>query len=737
MDTNKFKETISLSEKYISNLEEIEQDDLKNNLPDLKHDIIGFNTSGQELLKDSEILRIGIVGQMNVGKSSFLNSLFFNGENILPKAATPMTAGLTVLQYTDGQSRFEVEYFTKEEWHLFDVDNRQYCQIENDLKEEFKTDPEDVIQRKIKESTTDSQRAAHEIIIKCKTKNKVGQTDPDTVNFDDISELQQILEKYVGVNGKYTSVVKSLNIFLKDERLRGIQIVDTPGVNDPIISREKRTRDFLQACHGVFFMSFSSHFFDSNDAYFIDNRIGKQGVGLVLMLACKFDSVLQNLGMKYKGKEGGFELAIEEAKATLKAMFKEKCANLECKNLKFAFDTTSGIGFAIAQKNADKWDEVEKHVVTRMKVFYPDYFGTDEDIRDNFLALANFDTIKEEYLEKLFIDNKEEIISQKIDNFFVLNTKNILESLEYIINILKNKKKRLDSTSLRELNKQKNATKELFQRIINNASEYFDVFGRNLQTDIREIEEENLSRNYKPDTSSIPTEHDSIYVRHKRLIWFHTHNTFSVEKVDRFKLQNRVLPAIDKYVEQLRLEWKKIFKKQKELMFDSFCKIIISFSAEVGTDDKVYRDIMEKFLSIIDEYRVLNLDKIQTNRKKDLANYIDSNEHTDFTLSYECDKSDVQAKVDSDAATKRANLRTGLTFRVNDAIKALNDEADTNINGVIGKIGALKNEMEQSLNENAKTYLDQLEKEINAKEETKGKINTALDILNNLKKLYK
>ncbi len=737
MNLGKFQEVISLSESLVSKLETIEQEDLKNGLPDLKHEISGFNSSGQELLKDSETLRIGVVGQMNVGKSSFLNSLIFNGENILPKAATPMTAGLTVLQYTEKQSHFEVEYFTREEWHIFEIDHSQYCQIESDIREEFRSESEDVIQNKIKEATTDAQRAAHENIIKCRTREKIGQPKPDSVNFSSISELQTILEKYVGANGKYTSVVKSLNIFLNDERLKGIQIVDTPGVNDPIISREKRTRDFLQACHGVFFLSFSSRFFDSSDAEFIDIRIGKQGVGVILMLACKFDSVLQNLGMKYKGREDGLELAIDEAKSKLKATFEEKRANLTCCNLKFAFDTTSGIGFAIAQKKPSEWDEVENHVVKRMKAFYPNYFDNEDDIKDNFLILANFDTIKSEYLEKLFIENKDEIISNKINQFFALNTENILEYIDQISNTLKNKKKQLTSATLQELHKQKEATKDLFERITDSASDYFDKFGRNLQSGIKEIEEEELANNYKPDTSSVPTVSDSIYVRHKKMKFFHTHNTFYLDKIDRFKLHQIIIPSIVNYAKQLRVEWKKIFKKQKEEMFGAFCEIITDFSNEVETDDRAYRDIMSRFLSVIDGYRILNLDDIVTNRNVYLANYIDDNEHTDFTLSYECSKSEVQAKVDSEASTKRTNFRSGLTSRVNDTINALNNEADENIKKILKKIENLKERMEESLNKEADVILSQLETEINSKEETLAKIDSAIDILKQLKRIYK
>ena len=59
-------------------------------------------------------LKLGILGRVKAGKSSFLNALIFNGKNILPKAATPMTAALTILEFGE---KFEakVDFFSKEE----------------------------------------------------------------------------------------------------------------------------------------------------------------------------------------------------------------------------------------------------------------------------------------------------------------------------------------------------------------------------------------------------------------------------------------------------------------------------------------------------------------------------------------------------------------------------------------------------------------------------------------------
>ena len=67
-----------------------------------------------DMAQEGRSLRVGIIGRVKAGKSSLLNALLFEGKNILPKAATPMTASLTVLGYAD-QPRAEVEFFTQED----------------------------------------------------------------------------------------------------------------------------------------------------------------------------------------------------------------------------------------------------------------------------------------------------------------------------------------------------------------------------------------------------------------------------------------------------------------------------------------------------------------------------------------------------------------------------------------------------------------------------------------------
>ena len=60
-------------------------------------------------------LSIGIIGQVKAGKSTFLNSLLFNGKNLLPTAATPKTANLTRIRYAEKPS-FTAIFYSEDQW---------------------------------------------------------------------------------------------------------------------------------------------------------------------------------------------------------------------------------------------------------------------------------------------------------------------------------------------------------------------------------------------------------------------------------------------------------------------------------------------------------------------------------------------------------------------------------------------------------------------------------------------
>ncbi|GAA6872401.1 hypothetical protein HpHNI6_04180 [Helicobacter pylori] len=70
-------------------------------------------------------LKVGIIGRVKAGKSSLLNALIFEGKEVLPKAATPMTASLTILKYAQNLSA-EAQFYDEQDMEELKRDHERY-----------------------------------------------------------------------------------------------------------------------------------------------------------------------------------------------------------------------------------------------------------------------------------------------------------------------------------------------------------------------------------------------------------------------------------------------------------------------------------------------------------------------------------------------------------------------------------------------------------------------------------
>ena len=77
--------------------------------------------------------------------------------------------------------------------------------------------------------------------------------------------------------------------------LRGVEIVDTPGFNDPVVSREARTREFLSKADAVLLLLYAGRPFDATDREILFKTVGSAGTGRVLVGINKYDTVVRAL----------------------------------------------------------------------------------------------------------------------------------------------------------------------------------------------------------------------------------------------------------------------------------------------------------------------------------------------------------------------------------------------------------------------------------------------------------
>lgn len=222
----------------------------------------------QELIDklEKDILTIGVIGQMKCGKSTFLNSFVFE-DTILPAATTPMTAALSVITYGE-QKKVVAEFYTNDEWE------EQKAQAARSL--------DDVAGDTMAESKI---KAAQELVSKA---SKLGSSLREYLGKNKEDSFENLIE-YVGADGKYVSITKSVKIYYPKDYLKGVEIVDTPGFNDPIVSREERTKEFLKKADVVLMMLYAGRPFDATDREIIFKNVSQCGIGKVLIGINKYD----------------------------------------------------------------------------------------------------------------------------------------------------------------------------------------------------------------------------------------------------------------------------------------------------------------------------------------------------------------------------------------------------------------------------------------------------------------
>lgn len=219
---------------------------------------------------DNDTLIIGVIGQMKCGKSTFLNAFIFE-DDILPVASTTMTASLSVIEYGH-EKKIDVEFYTQAEW----------AELEKQAKRDMFTISDEVELSKVK--------AAQECV---SMSSALGDSVFQYLGRKKEDTLDNLIE-YVGADGKYVSITKSVTIYSPKEYLKGVEIVDTPGFNDPLVSREERTKDFLRRADVVLLMLYAGRPYDATDRAILFQTVKSCGTGKVMIGINKYDTAYEN-----------------------------------------------------------------------------------------------------------------------------------------------------------------------------------------------------------------------------------------------------------------------------------------------------------------------------------------------------------------------------------------------------------------------------------------------------------
>lgn len=364
------------------------------------------------LADDYRLLRIGIIGRVKAGKSSLLNAVFFDGEDVLPKAATPMTASLTQLTWGEEYSA-TVEYFTADDIRKIEEDNRKYESLFRQALESLRekaakkladavrrlggaaSDDEERLRRKAARSIEDDSLAAsHDQFERMRRSPRFQEfaagKSPDIINAADRTRLMEELGTYVGADGSLMPFTRSVELRLPQESLRDIAVVDTPGLNDPVVSRSERTNAYLNQCDVVFIVSPAGQFVSLEDTGLMDRLSSRQGVRELYLVASQADN--QILGGESELAHGDLHRAVAHVEEELNAHARETLTYIRqaCPETAGQFDQllagdnrtifTSSVCNALIRRYDEPatWDATMRTVYANLSQAYPDHFDNRE-----------------------------------------------------------------------------------------------------------------------------------------------------------------------------------------------------------------------------------------------------------------------------------------------------------------------------------------------------------------------
>ena len=741
LNVNNYTEILGDSFKILSAGKKSPNEDVIASFSRLLEEIRSVQEGGDALKKSGETLKIGVVGQVKAGKSSFLNSLFFNGESVLPKASTPMTAGLTILEHGD-KDEFEVEYYNEVEWNIF---KKKAANLDETLAR-VRADNPDVADATDEEilkdlSVAEEDLSARELVMNFNSSfaNKIGKESVrEKKSFNGVQDLQNVLEEYVGANGKYTSIVKSLTIRLNDPRLDKLCIVDTPGVNDPVVSREMCTRRFLKGCHGVFLLSCASgSFFGATDVDFLVNRIGTEGISKVVLVASKLDSALQDQGVdeKYMDK---FDYSLKEVYTKLEEQFKRNLEKANFKGEEPDFTMSSGIGFSIYKKDSSQWDSVEKNTVEQLVQMYPSSFNSEEAIKDKFKYLSQIDEICKEYLEGVFKENKDKIISQKVNQYFANSESGLTEQVKAEYDFLNEKCKMLKTTGIEQLKAMRDNTAS----IINEFGQMMGELSKQCEQMANQALSECLS-NLREPSVRIPTKTRTARVKRggTMLGWLNKHDvtaTYSV--VDVMALTESVSSQISSSALSASNNWNRkreqiineMKKKLKKKIADTEAKV--SPECIPGAD---LRRVIDEAVTVMTNSKSINLDNIANSIAKRIARVASNCRPCIPSYMGKMSEGEAQSTIRTIANNAIESVRYSLDILLPDYKREVASELQKSKEDFVSVFSSRKNELTGNVRSMMQKTLNAFETQLKDKECQIKEMERAVTSIGEIKKTLK
>ncbi|GAA7994670.1 dynamin family protein [Helicobacter pylori] len=485
-------------------------------------------------------LKVGIIGRVKAGKSSLLNILIFEGKDVLPKVATPMTASLTILKYAQNLST-EAQFYNEQDIEELKKDHERYeKKFKEIVSEEVKKieekqqgllnkakgvmggigkafsgnksdeeapkerilSDEEILKKAQKIAKKELEKDAkltesHDQYERMKKIGLINPKDLETrIQADSLEELNQKLYQFVGKEGKFMPYTNAVQISLNNPNLKDLEIIDTPGTNDPVVSREACTKVLLKECDVVFVIIPSGHFLTDSDMDLFDRVSNKEGIQEIYFVASQADSTVC-APSEVENSRHHLPTALENVQKILSSSLNETMSLLKKKYphqqeifesvIKNGVILTSGICYSLYQdfENQDSWErEKEEYQLAweNLTNDYPDAFSSHE-ARENLKRLSNIDAIRERLEEAA--KEKENIISQRLQEYLKSQANNLSSLVANLLRELESEKNRIKDADLNKISEQLKEYEKLSDKIEINFKEEYDTFVLNFIKDIK------------------------------------------------------------------------------------------------------------------------------------------------------------------------------------------------------------------------------------------------------------
>ncbi|QQW69261.1 dynamin family protein [Helicobacter pylori] len=505
----------------------------------------------KEMQAEGRDLKVGIIGRVKAGKSSLLNALIFEGVEVLPKAATPMTASLTILKYANTLSA-EAEFYSPKDITELENEHERYVRefnrivgeevnkqkekqsLSNRAKERVKSfsnkfsrnksteaapkervlSDEEIVKRaeRIAKDTLKGDEklvSSHDQYERMKKSGSLNTKNLDPrIQANSLQELNQKLLQFVGADGKYMPYTKAVQISLNNPNLKDLEVIDTPGVNDPIASREERTKALLKDCDVVFIISPSNQFLTDSDMSLFDRVSNKEGLQEIYFVASQADSAALSMSEVEKSRQH-LPTALENAQKALSSQLNNIMGALIQnypnqqeifeKAIKNGVILASGVCFSMYKdfSNQASWERNQKteeyhNALRNLRDAYPDAFSSDDKSKESLLFLSNMGAI-EERLEKS-AKEKEKIIFQRLQSYAQSQANNLHKLIAQLLQDLEDEKKRVKNADISAIKEQIKAYQNLSGNIEMKFREAYEEFILHFINNIRAGLDETLKK---------------------------------------------------------------------------------------------------------------------------------------------------------------------------------------------------------------------------------------------------